>query len=181
MKLLKIKLKPNEVAVICLIILCLFVVFNMFWKNSPMNTGLKNVQSRIEASKKKLAEDQALFDKLSKISSPTDSANSADLDQYVLLNDRFSSVISGIVRNSKTKSFALTKLVMEDESLESGYKKVLYSLDAEASFIEIGKFLEKLEDASLLTEVSSVEINRIDEEMKRCLAHIRLYSYVRAE
>ena len=103
------------------------------------------------------------------------------MDQYVLFNDRFSSVISSIVNSSKSKAFTLTKLSLEDQSTENGYKKMLYSLDAEASFIEIGKFLEKLEDAPLLTEVSSVEINRIDNEMKRCQAHIKLFSYVRKE
>lgn len=179
--LLKIKLKNNEVIMLCLVILTLFAAFNILWKKSGSANALNEIRAKADASKKVLADNQALYDKLSK-RSPASEGFSADyMSQYAMLNDRFSSVITGIVNSSKSKKFTLSRLSLENQSAENGYKKMLYSLDAEASFIEIGKFLEKLEDAPLLTEVSSVEINRIDNEMKRCKAHIKLYSYVRAE
>ena len=44
-----------------------------------------------------------------------------------------------------------------------------------------GKLLEQLEDAPVLTEVQSVEILRITDELKRCIAKIKLHGYFSRE
>ena len=181
MQFMKIRLKKNETILISLILVILMALFGFLWKKSSFVTALNELQLKTDAAKTQVLESRALYEKLSKREPAGVGATKEFLDQYVLLNDHFSSVITGIVNSSKGKEFTLTKLSLDDQSSEAGYKKMLYSIDAEASFIDIGKFLEKLEDAPLLTEVSSVEINRIDTEMKRCRAHIKLYSYVRAE
>jgi len=181
MKLLKVQFKPNEIALMSAVVVTMMVLFSFYWKTSGMAVGLNALKAKSEVSKRSLAENQALIDKLTKRVPASDGVSAEYLDQYVLLNDRISSVIAGIVNSTKGRSFTLSKLLQEEQSIEGGYKKILYSLDAEASFIDIGKFLEKLEDAALLTEVKAVEINRIDDEMKRCKAHIRLYSYVRVD
>ena len=181
MNLSKIQLKKNELVLMSIVVLVLFALFHFSWKNSNKMLTLNAVRASSMTAKSKLIENQSLYEKLIK-REPASQGFSADyMDQYILANDHFSSAITGIVNSSKSKAFTLIKLSLEDQSSDSGYKKMLYSLDAEASFIEIGKFLEKLEDAPLLTEVTSIEINRIDTEMKRCQAHIKLYSYVRSE
>jgi len=177
----KIRLKSNEAALLSLIIVVFLVLFTIMWDRSGTMASLTVSRNQVAASKAKLDENKALYDKLTKRSPSSEGLNTDYLDQYLKLNDHFSSVITGIVNSSKGNSFALNKISLESQAVENGYKQMLYSLDAEASFIAIGKFLERLEDAPLLTEVSSIEISRIDNEMKRCQAHIKLFSYVRAE
>ena len=181
MRKIRVKFKKNEVALLSLILITFFVLLSFFSKKFDVLTTLNELHSKREVTKKKLAENQALYEKLVQRERSTDGLHSESMDQYLLNNDRLSSVITGIVNSSKGKSFTLTKLSLDEQSTENGYKKILYSIEAEASFLDIGKFLERLEDAPLLTEVNSVEINRIDEEMERCQTHIKLYSYVRIE
>ena len=181
MKLFSVKLKESELFLLCAVMLSLFFLFNFYWKNSSAVTLLSQTEAKNIAAKTQLSENQVLLDKLNKRGPSSDAIQNEYLDQYVLVNDRFSSIITKIVSSSNGHGFTLSKLSLDDQSTESGYKKMLYSLDAEASFIDIGRFLEQLEDAPLLTEVNSVEINRIDNEMKRCRARIKLYSYVRSE
>ena len=159
----------------------LIFLFNFIWSKSSMALNLINLGAKSEVSRKQLADNQLLYNKLSQRGPASQNLKNDYMDQYVLMNDRFSSVISGIVNSSKAKTFSLLKISLDEQTKESGYKKLLYTLEIESSFIEIGKFLEKLEDAPLLTEVNAVEIKRIDTEMKRCQAQIKLYSYVRVE
>ena len=100
------------------------------------------------------------------------------LDKYLKSNDRFSSVVTNLVASSKEESFLLTKVVSENQTKMSGYTQTLYHLEAETSFISIGKFLERLEESPLLTEVQSIDIVRLEDEMERCKASIKLFSYV---
>ncbi len=181
MRFLKTQLKPSEIALISIILMMLLFIFNFTWKTSSMIRSLNALQVQVETSRTKLTENKILYTRLISRTPSSEDVKKDFMDQYVLVNDRFSSVITGIVNSSKNKNFSLQKISLDEQTKESGYKKLLYSLDIESSFIEIGKFLEKLEDAPLLTEVTSVEIKRIDNEMKRCLAQIRLYSYVRIE
>lgn len=180
-RLFSIQLKQSEVAMLCVVIVSFFGLFHLLWMKSGASVSALTLNAQLEKSKQTLAENKTFLEKLSNRSPASVGAGVDEMDKYVLTNDRLSSVINGIVASSRSEALALTKLSLEDQSLESGYKKMLYSVDAEASFIDIGKFLEKLEDAPLLTEIKSININRIDNEMKRCQAHIRLYSYVRVE
>jgi len=181
MRLLKVRLKTNEIVLMSLIVVTFFALFHFFWKSSTKVITLNNLRAKSEISKAALLENKNQIEKLSKRDPASEGLNADYMDKYLSFNDKFSSVITGIVNSSKGRGFSLTKLSLEDQSIENGYKKILYSIDAEATFIDIGKFLEKLEDAPLLTEVTSIEINRIDVEMKRCQAQIKLYSYVRSE
>lgn len=181
MKLTQIKISKNESIMISLTLVTFIFLFGILWKSSSMNANLESIRAKAIISKQKLADNEALIAKLNQRTPASLAGNSEILDRYVLANDHFSSVITGIVSNAKGDAFKLSKLTLEEQATDNGYKKMLYALDAEASFVEIGKFLENLEDAPLLTEVQSIVINRIDNEMKRCQAHIKLYSYVRQE
>jgi hypothetical protein len=86
--------------------------------------------------------------------------------------------VMGIVSGSQQGAFSISKILAEKSKKTGAYTQTLYELETESSFLAIGKFLESLEDSPLLTEVESVEISRIEQEMKRCTAKIRLYGYV---
>jgi hypothetical protein len=100
------------------------------------------------------------------------------LDKYMKSNDRFSNVISTVISNSNNLSFVVNKIATESQAQLMGYAQTLYSIQASASFISIGKFLESLEDSPLLTEVQSIDIERTGNELKMCKANIKLFSYV---
>jgi hypothetical protein len=84
----------------------------------------------------------------------------------------------GIFSGSKENDFTVQKITSMQSTKFGGYTQTLYALEADSSFIAIGKFLENLEDSPLLTEIESIDIARIENEMKQCKASIRLYGYV---
>lgn len=181
MRLLNIQLKKNEIVMLSVTILCLFFLFYVTWEKIGPAGAMIDLEQRSAVAKRKLADNKALFEKLNNRAPASVGFSSEYMDRYVLNNDRFSGAINGIVTSSKAKDFVLKKIQLEEQSVENGYKKLLYILQADATFIEVGKFLEKIEEAPLLTEVNSVEITRDENEMRRCHAEIKLYSYVRPD
>ncbi len=151
------------------------------WSQNKVNEIAKLDQD-ISLIQAKMVKDQLAYDQLQKRAPASVEANLASqlLEQYLKFNGRFSSVVNGIVLSSNGNAFALNKILSESQVQAVGYTQTLYSIEAEASFIAIGKFLEKMEDSPLLTEVDSIEISRIGNEMKRCKAKIKLFSYVGA-
>jgi hypothetical protein len=156
--------------------------FQQLWVKSRA-LELDQVTRSIAETQKKLEMDQLTYVQLMKRAPASVEVTSASqlLDEYLKFNGHFSSVVNGIVLSSKNTSFSLTKISSEKQVKATGYTQTLYSIEAEAPFIAIGKFLEKMEDSPLLTEVDSIEISRIGNEMKRCKAKIKLFSYVGAE
>jgi Tfp pilus assembly protein PilO len=138
---------------------------------------LKNEVTSVQASVDK---NQALLVALqSRAPASADLRTSNDLlEKYLKNNDRFSNVVAGIVSNSNHSTFNVTKISAESQAQLYGYSQILYSIEADASFISIGKFLESLEDSSLLTEVSSIEIGRTGSELRLLKTKIKLFSYV---
>ena len=162
------------------------IVFLVYFQQVVMADKMKEVaalQVSIRLVKEKLNLDQLAYLELQKRAPASVETGIAGqlLDQYLKFNGHFSSVVSGIVSSSNGNSFALTKILAENQIKTVGYTQTLYSVEADASFISIGKFLEKMEDSPLLTEVDSIDITRIESEMKRCKAKIKLFSYVGAE
>ncbi len=103
------------------------------------------------------------------------------LERYLKSNEKFSSIVDGIISNSNGREFLLSKMLAESQEKVNGYIQTLYKIEAEATFLSIGKFLEKLEDSSLLSEVQSVEIKRSANELRVCNVKINLLSYSSAE
>ena len=173
---------PRTSIVVCVIAVVLTLCFQQFWVN-PKSGELGEIEQKISDLHKKMNADQLAYSELSKRAPASVESASATqlLDQYLKFNGHFSSVVNGIVTSSKGTSFSLSKISSESQVQTIGYTQTLYSVEAEAPFIAIGKFLEKMEDSPLLTEVDSIEISRIGNEMKRCKAKIKLFSYVGAE
>ncbi len=175
------QLKNSKTILSVTLSLALVYCFQHYWV-VPKKLKLTEVRERVVSSRTKIAEDQLALEKLISRMPAAEEMRASQhlLDQYFKSNKQFSSVITSIVDNSKSDSFTLNRISSERQSKVSGYSQTLYNLEAEASFISIGRFLEKLEDSSLLTEVESVEITRLADEMKRCKANIKLFSYVAA-
>ncbi len=175
----RIQLSKNESISISVLMLLLFASYLHFWQ-APRSAQLKSIQEKIAISKADIAKNQALIKSISNRSPASDelSASRNLMEQYLKSNEKFSSVVTSIVSGSKNSSFSLTKISAENQTKINGYAQTLYNLEAEASFISIGKFLERLEDSPLLTEVQSIEIQRLEDEMQRCKVNIKLFGYV---
>ena len=175
----KIKLKWSESILISLMALVMMFLFQRYWL-IPNSQKLVEIQTKTIETKKKIEEAQNLLSNFkTRMPASVEVKNAQSLlDRYITSNDRFSKVITGIFAGSKDGSFSISKISTERSTQVGAYTQTLYQLEAESSFIAIGKFLETLEDSPLLTEVESIDISRIESEMKRCKASIRLYGYV---
>ena len=175
----KLKMKLSESILISLFSLMSMFAFDRFWQK-PHSKELKELQTKVVDAKKKIDETQKLLDGLKNRAPATEDhhTTSSLFDRYLTSNDRFSSVIMGIFSGSKENDFSVQRISALQSTRFEGYTQTLYSLDAESNFIAIGKFLENLEDSPLLTEIESIDISRIENELKQCRASIRLYGYV---
>lgn len=175
----RVKFNRNETVLMTLFALSCFYLFEAHWlkpKRQALN-DLKNEVSSVQAS---VDQNQALLTTLqSRAPASADLRTSNDLlEKYLKNNDRFSNVVAGIVANSNHSTFNVTKISAESQSQLFGYSQILYNIEADATFISIGKFLESLEDSSLLTEVSSIEIGRAGNDLRLLKTSIKMFSYV---
>jgi hypothetical protein len=174
------KLKSHEIAFLSSMALALFFVYNHYWKTSHAMklAALNNELARVN---EEALNDQKLLDKLlSTNRNPADLAlqTSKDLlDKYAKSNDHFSKVMMQLSDKAGTP-FSLTRFATENQTKVGPYTKTSISLEAQATFLTIGRFLETLDDSPLLTEVESIEIKRVSTDLKLCNAKIRIFSYV---
>ncbi|MBU6152765.1 MAG: hypothetical protein KGP28_00555 [Bdellovibrionales bacterium] len=175
----KFKLKWSESLLISLFSVMSMFAFDRFWQK-PHSLELMSLKARISETRKKVEDTQKVLEGLkNRVPAVADNQTTLSLlDRYLSSNDRFSNVIQGIFKGSKESEFSIQSIVALQSNRFEGYTQTLYSLEAESSFIAIGKFLENLEDSSLLTEIESIDIARIENELKQCKASIRLYGYV---
>jgi|GEM_PF-6943287 len=175
----KFKLKTSESILVSVFALLSMYAFDRFWQQ-PHSKELKEVQTKVVTARKSVEDKRKVLDSLKSRAPASTEVKTAQtlFDRYLASNDRFSSVIMGIFTGSKENEFSIQKLAALQSTSFGGYVQTLYSLDVESNFIAIGKFLENLEDSPLLTEVESIDITRIENEMKQCKASIRLYGYV---
>jgi hypothetical protein len=175
----KVKLKLSESLLISAFSLVLMFAFDRYWQK-PHSKELQDIQSKVATTRKNIEETRKVLDGL-KNRTPASQDNHTTqtlFDRYLTSNERFSSVIMGIFSGSKENDFTVQKITSMQSTKFGGYTQTLYALEADSSFIAIGKFLENLEDSPLLTEIESIDIARIENEMKQCKASIRLYGYV---
>ena len=157
----------------------LLVLFQIYWVK-PRSVKLEEVREKVASTRSKIQETKNLISNLGSRAPASEEAKTTQslLDKYFTSNAKFSSVIMGVFSGAKDDSFSLVRMTSEKSSKVGGYTQTLYQLEAESTFISIGKFLERLEDSSLLTEVESIDISRLGSEMERCKANIRLFGYV---
>jgi hypothetical protein len=173
------KLKWTESLLISLFSVVALMAFERFWQK-PHSKERKELEAKVASTRKSIEEAKKVLDDLkSRAPASQDNQTTQSLfHRYLSANDRFSSVVMGIFSGSKEYDFAVQKISALQSNRFEGYTQTLYSLEAESNFIAIGKFLENLEDSPLLTEIESIDISRIENELKQCKASIRLYGYV---
>jgi hypothetical protein len=175
----KIKLKKSEVALLSLFAFASVYLFETYYLK-PRKVALEALKVEESNLQMKIDQNQILLTTLkNKVPASIELKTSNELlDKYMKSNDRFSNVLTSIISNSNQIAFTVNRIATESQAQLMGYAQTLYSIQASASFIAIGKFLESLEDSPLLTEVQSIDIERTGNELRMCKANIKLFNYV---
>jgi hypothetical protein len=149
-----------------------------FW-HLPRNREIAALQKQVIEAKKKLENDLSAADALSKKANadPVEQAADAQMDRVREMNSNFANIVRELSGGDTPDLFTIKSLNLAKEEKMADYSKVLFNLELEAPFLSVGQFLERLEKSDLLTEVVSVDISRVQPEMKRCTIRLSLYSY----
>ncbi|RZA05712.1 MAG: hypothetical protein EOP11_12190 [Proteobacteria bacterium] len=101
----------------------------------------------------------------------------AALDEAGSASAKVSSFIRELASQESESKFRIVRLGTEDALAGAEYARTPVTLDVEATFPAIGHFLEQLEDGPFLAEVDSLEVYRVENDLRMCAAKIRIYSY----
>lgn len=174
----KIALNPRECILLSLVCLGLTGAYVHYWR-SPKAARIKETERAILVTEAEIVSNTNLLSQLSaRQPVSVESKASQDLlEKYQKSNSRLANVITSIATDNPKYPFLLSRISTESQGAADGFSQILYNIELEATFVSIGKFLERLEDSPLLTEVNSIEIARVDSEMKRCHTKIKLLSY----
>lgn len=112
--------------------------------------------------------------------SSTTSVNENSLPESSILDvtSRLGAFISEISNTENNSPFRLVRITNEEQAeIDGAITKMSFSLDVETTFMEIGKFVEKLERSPLLTEVRSMQMSRLDDDLRMISVKLKLTSY----
>lgn len=174
----KISLNQRECILLSVICLAITGVYVHYWQR-PHVAKLQQLKTVIETTEAEIVSNTNLLSQLAtRMPVSVESKASQDLlEKYRKSNSQLANVITSISTDNPKYPFLLSRISTESQNATDGFTKILYNIELEATFVSIGKFLERLEDSPLLTEVGSIEIARVSSEMKRCHTKIKLLSY----
>lgn len=174
-KIAKPKMKDREwkLVVVTMVLVSAFGFLKFVVKKTATLNQIQSENSSLQTS---IQGSQNLLNQM-RIEAATKARASTDQNQSSLLekNNNFASLLSRL--SGDGAQFLLNRLVVEEHKEVSGYSRTLFSLEIETTFIELGKFIEGLENSEFLVDFQSLEISRIEQELKRSKAQIKLYSY----
>lgn len=173
-------------------ILCLVTVVAMFFGYSKWVVAKKrasiramdiNIQTLESSSRDLKTMMAAIQQKRSLASAPVDAAESDALPQYLTNSASLSNLIRQLTNEDPAHKYNVKSIVGRPAAIEKGaeskpYELISYEVKLETSFLSVGHFIERLEESKFVLDVVSVEVQRIESDLKRCTATIRLNSYV---
>lgn len=165
------------------ILLGLILVVLAFLNERTLVTGMQNEQALNETRRAELTKATALAREEKDLFLRRDIASavafppSGELDQAGAASAKVSSFIRELASQESESRFRINRLGTEETQAVKDYSRTPVTLDVEATFPAIGRFLEALEDAPFLAEVDSLEVYRVENDLRLCAAKIRIYSY----
>jgi hypothetical protein len=171
--------QPREILLTVAGLIALSLAYVNVWYN-PREIEIKRDQKILEEAQKKLKADEDLIASLNSSDKPAEQqlAQDARLATIREANNNFTNIVKKLSGNENPDLFMIRSLTLDKEEQFSEYNKVQFTLDVEAPFLNVGQFLEKLEESLLLTELVDIDATRIDPELKRCSVKLSLNSYV---
>jgi len=171
-------LQRNEKILLGLVLLTLAFLNERTWMSS---LKAEEAAADIRITELKKATADALAEKESFLNRDIAGAvafpPSAELDHAGNASAKVSSFIRELASQESESRFRIVRLGTEEPQALKEFSRTPVTLDVEASFPAIGNFLEKLEDSPYLAEVESLEVYRVENDLRLCAAKIKIYSY----
>jgi Tfp pilus assembly protein PilO len=104
-----------------------------------------------------------------------------ELSKLEASSSRLSAFLKEITDEEEDERFGITRLSTEPSAVSGSFVKTPVNIEVEASFPAVGRFLEHLEDSPLLAEIDSIELSRVDNDLRMVVAKIRMFSYTGAK
>jgi Tfp pilus assembly protein PilO len=131
--------------------------------------------SRTSAKKAELASAQAMLTEL-ETRKPA-SLRQSPLWGYREENKGLGNLIRKVSSSETLRDFTVRRINLEKEEKLPEYDKTKFQIEVEGPFHSIGNFLEELESSRFLTRVESVQVFRIEKELRLCRARIYVNSF----
>jgi hypothetical protein len=96
---------------------------------------------------------------------------------YRLENTGVGNLIRKVSGADSRRDFAVKRISVEKTEKLPEYEKTRFEIEVEGPFHSIGSFLEELESSRFLTRVESVQVFRIERELRLCRARIFVNSF----
>lgn len=100
-----------------------------------------------------------------------------EVKRYLESNKYMSNLLRKLGADEEDNGLFLKDITIENNNKENNFYRSAMKVQVESTFVALGNFLGKLSDSETLIDVKSVELNRIDSDLKRCTATIQLQGY----
>ncbi len=171
--LIKMNLRERILLVAILIVVALigfrFTVVDEFLQISEIRKNTEAVEAEIARSRSMLS-DLASRKPASFTSSP--------LFAYKQENSGLGNLILRVSNSAESsRDFVVRRIALEKNESLPEFEKNSFQLEVEGPFHSIGNFLQDLEESRFLTRVESVQVFRIEKELRLCRARILVSSF----
>ena len=111
-------------------------------------------------------------------SKPAQSLRKSPLWAYRQENSGLGNLIRKVSSSDSKRDFTVRRItVVGKEEKPTEYDSTKFEIEVEGPFHAIGNFLEELEGSRFLTRVESVQVSRIEKELRLCRARIFVNSF----
>lgn len=134
-----------------------------------------DAHSQAVAKEAELAKSRAMLTDLD--SARPVSLRKSPLWTYRRENSGLGNLIRKVSSSDSKRDFTVRRISMDKEEKLPEYDKTRFEIEVEGPFHSIGNFLEELESSRFLTRVESVQVFRIEKELRLCRARIFVSSF----
>lgn len=175
---MKRELNKRERIIVIVTSLVIFVGFFQYWY-FPQNLKVKEMKTKLQTvMNSNLAQDALL--KSMQIRQPASVENTSLLgpvSDYLESSQSLSQFIHALSEDPEKNHLKIHRITVDNPITIEGLNQNKIKVEVETSFLNLGRFLEKLEQSKLLVDIASVEVLRLTDDLRNCVARIDLYSY----
>lgn len=180
----KIKLSNREVALVSAVLIAFPFAYRQTVLRQQkaslqvLNEQINQFQNEIATKERIKADFEAAQGKIESSNDKNLHISAEMLKEYSEANRKFASVIQSISDEDGRDFLKVNKIETKETVTEGSLVRTKIALALDSPFVELGKFLEKIETSKMLASVASVKISRISDELKRCSATVEMNAYV---
>lgn len=169
------RLNPRERTIFfsVVIVISLLAGKSFIWDEAM---GIFDVWTRTQTVERDIARNRTILQDL--LEARPESLRVSPYWTYRQENSGLGNLIRRVSSNTETRRFfTVRKIAVEKTEKLPEYDKTKFEVEVEGPFQSVGDFLEDLENSRFLTRVESVQVYRIERELRLCRAKIILNSF----